>query len=79
MTGDLQNHPLYEEVAAERARVRELEARFSMTIENGSIDLNVVRGYAAAVQSYTQAVMSWLSWVETETLQAAKTGKTAGG
>ena len=78
MTNDLHNHPLYGEVAAERARLTELEARFSMSIDNGSIDLSVVREYAAAVQTYTQAVMTWLSWVETETLQAAKTGKTAG-
>ena len=78
MPRDLHKHPLYEGVTSERARLRDLEAKFSRSIDNGSIDLTVIREYAAAVHSYTQAAMSWLSWVETATLQASKTDKTAG-
>ena len=78
MSNDLRHHPRYQDVTAERIRMRELEARFGMLIDNGSVDLAVVREYAAAVQSYTQAVMSWLSWIETETLHSGKTDKTVG-
>jgi len=78
MTGDLHNHPLYEEVAVERVRLRELEATFGVLMDKRSIDLTVVREYAAVVQSYTRAVMIWLSWIKTDALQAVKTGKTAG-
>jgi hypothetical protein len=77
MSIDLRNHPLYAEVITERGRLKELEATFSTFIDNGSVDLTVGRQYAAAVQAYTQAVMTWLSWIETETLQAARTGKPA--
>lgn len=78
MTSNLQNHPLYVEVIAERVRLRELETRFAALVDKGFVDLAVGREYAAAVQAYTQAVMTWLSWIETETLQAAKTGKAVG-
>jgi hypothetical protein len=57
---------LYRAVVAARTRLREIEEKHERMLDAGAANpRGVGREYAAAVQDHTNAVMAWLSALET--------------
>jgi hypothetical protein len=66
VNSDLRATKLYRAVVAARNRLRTAEDRHEHLLDEGSFHhRGAVREYAAAVQDYTNTVMSWLSSLET--------------
>jgi hypothetical protein len=67
VNSDFRATKLYRAVLAARTRLRDIEEKHERMLGEGVPNhLGIGREYAAAVQDYTNAVMAWLSALETQ-------------